>query len=94
MSNTIIQVLADNNPVTQEALNIWIKAVLARGNIVRFRNKLNGVVKLVDTWNVDNMGDLKAFYTTGKSLYVCPYALEYEISEVVRPNVSQACGET
>jgi len=94
ISDAIVQVLVSTNPANQKVLNTWIKEVLAKGNIVMFRNKRTGVVKLVNTWNPDELGDLKAFHTTGISLYVCPYAMEYEISEVIRPDISQICGET
>jgi len=59
-----------------------IKDILNRGNIVCFTNKLTGTVKHVTEWNMDEDGDLTASYSSGNSLYVCPYAIEYEITEI------------
>lgn len=60
-----------------------VKAIIKRGNIACFTNKITGVVKKVKEWNSDKNGDLTAFYSTGSTKYVCPYAVEYEISEIV-----------
>jgi hypothetical protein len=59
-----------------------IKDILARGKIVCFTNKINGIVKYVNEWNLDEWGDLTAFKSTGKSMFVCPFAVEYDITEV------------
>lgn len=61
-----------------------IKSILERGNIVCFTNKITGVIKHVTEWNIDKDGDLTASYSTGNSKYVCPFALEYEISEIIK----------
>lgn len=58
-----------------------IKDILGRGNIVVFTNMITGVVKKVREWNLDAEGDLTAFYSTGRNAFVCPTALEYEVSE-------------
>ena len=59
-----------------------IKDILNRGHIVCFRNILTDTKKYVTEWNMDQDGDLTATYSTGQSKFVCPYAIEYEITEV------------
>jgi hypothetical protein len=58
-----------------------IKQIIDRGNIAVFTNKFNGVVKKVREFNLDEMGDLKAYYSTGNTLYVCPESRGYIITE-------------
>lgn len=58
-----------------------IKDILSRGKVVVFKNKRNGIEKHVDAWKPDEMGDLKAFHSTGQSKYVCWEAKEYDILE-------------
>ena len=59
-----------------------IKGILARGKVVCFTNRFTGTVKHVDRWNPDDMGDLTACYSTGGTKFVCPYAVEYDITEL------------
>ena len=84
MNDTKIVLSHKNTIVVDER----IKDILARGKVVVFTNKLRtGIVKYVTKWNADSDGDLTAAYSTGANNYVCPYALEYEISETdVIPN--------
>ena len=63
-----------------ESIDKKCKAILARGNVIRFSGR--GVVKHVSEWNPDGGGDLTACWSTGKVLYVCPYAMDYTITEI------------
>ena len=64
-----------------------IQEILSRGKVVVFTNILTGTKKFVTRWNPDADGDLFADYSTGSTRYVCPYAVEYEISETdIIPN--------
>ena len=59
-----------------------LKAVIERGNILVFRNTMNGVVKLVNEWKPDSQyGDLEGFESTGLTKFVCPYAVQYDVFE-------------
>jgi len=68
----------------KKEIDSQIKDIISRGNIVCFTNTLNGIIKHVTEWNQDDMGDLTASYSTGATKYVCPYALEYDITEIQR----------
>lgn len=68
--------------VNTEPIDQKIKDILARGKTVCFTNVKTGVIKHVTEWNLDQDGDLTASYSTGATKYVCPYAVEYEISEL------------
>lgn len=61
-----------------------VRAIIERGNIARFTNTISGCVKDVNEFNLDEDGDLTAFRTEGQgaSKYVCPTAVQYEITEV------------
>ena len=82
MSSKTIEVYYDPSKV--ESIDKCIKDILDRGDIVVFTNKITGVVKKVDTWNKDDMGDFTAFESTGSTLYVCPYVDQYTITEEVK----------
>jgi hypothetical protein len=70
------------------AIDLRIKDILARGNIVVFKTG-GGLEKFVREWNQDSDGDLTAYFSTGALLYVCPYALLYTIGELT-PEEAQA----
>ena len=65
----------------------WIQDTLAAGMAVRFTNRINGIQKWVTVFNIDDMGDLKAQYSTGATRYVCPVALEYDVAAVPMSDV-------
>ena len=64
-----------------DAIEQKIKEILSRGKVVVFTNCFTKTKKFVTEWNLDQDGDLTAAYSTGATLIVCPFALEYEISE-------------
>jgi hypothetical protein len=75
-----ISVLAHPNA---EEIDLKIKEILSRGKAVRFTNTETNITKDVKEFNKDEMGDFIAFRQSGgQTHYVCPYALEYVISEV------------
>lgn len=73
-----IQVLSVND--SEKRLK-QIKDIIDRGSVAVFTNKINGIIKKVKEFNPDKDGDLIAFYSSGLTNYVCPTALEYEITE-------------
>jgi len=75
----VVPVLTDTLPIEAK-----IKDILKRGKVVCFTNIINGIVKYVDTWNMDETGDLTAFYSSGATKFVCPFSVEYEITEKER----------
>ena len=77
-----IDVLAHGTSADTDAIDTKIKAMLARGSTVCFTNRFSGVVKHVTEWNPDENGDLVASYSTGTTKFVCPYACEYDITEI------------
>jgi hypothetical protein len=69
--------LVDSN--TMAALNRFIMRNLAAGNVVQFRNRKTGVVKVIDSWNPRADGELLTSLSTGKSDYVNPYYADYDV---------------
>lgn len=61
-------------------LDTQIKEAILIGKVVVFTHKPTGIVKKVREWNQDEMGDLTAFESTGKTNFVCPYAKQYDIT--------------
>ena len=72
----------------KQRLEKKIKAILKRGNIVCFTHKINGIVKHLNEWNIDDMGDLKAFYSTGHSPYIAWDVGQYDITEIINDKSS------
>ena len=59
----------------------YIKSILERGKVVVFTNKYTGVKKYVDKWNIDDIGDLMAYKSTGLTKAVAWDNSQYSISE-------------
>lgn len=75
-----------------EEIDNKIKDILARGNLVKFTNKVNSVVKILKEWNQDEMGDMLASYSTGLITWICPYSIYYEITEITPQEFLQLKG--
>ena len=65
-----------------EEILALIKLELEKGNYIKFTNSRNGVVKVLTEWNLDEMGDMEAEYSTGATKYVCPDSVEYQVDSI------------
>lgn len=72
----IITTLIKNN--SEEILAV-IKLELEKGNYIKFTHSFDNLVKVVTKWNLDDMGDMEAEYSTGRTKYVCPDSVLYKV---------------
>lgn len=59
-----------------------IKLELEKGNYIKFTHCFSNVVKVVTKWNLDDMGDMEAEYSTGRTKYVCPDSVLYKVEVI------------
>ena len=77
-----------------ESIDKKCKAIIERGNIIRFLRRVGGtVVKHVSKWEPDDLGDLTADWSNGATLCVCPYAAHYDIEEITPEQAEKERGE-
>lgn len=67
------------------------KAIVDRGNVIRF--KYRDIIKHVSKWEMDEDGDVLADWSNGVTLWVCPVAIFYKITEITPEQAAKERGD-